>query len=136
MRLFVCLLISMILCACAGTPPAWWNPSGAYGVSMQEKAAPAPVCADDPSFTSLITPAEEEPMEQDIAPMPDDSYEEMHISPMPDAEELPMNGTVKAEVDTAAAEPAPEQEPVRPEIPQVEENLPEDGSLPMPSVLE
>ena len=33
-NLLICLAL-VSLCACAGNPPAWWNPSGAYGVQTE-----------------------------------------------------------------------------------------------------
>lgn len=125
-RTCFCLLSLCFLCACAGNPPAWWNPSGTYG---SQSAAPASV---KPSLPSAVTPEEEEPvpMEQSIEPAME-SYEEMNLSPISDADtrEEPAPQAPAAE----AAEPEKDAAPAAPEV---KEELPADGSLPLPSVLE
>lgn len=128
MKTGFCLLSFCFLCACAGNPPAWWNPSGSYGA---EKAAPATA---RPSLPAVVTAEEEEPvpMEQSIEPAMD-NYEEMNLSPLSEGE---------MQEETQEAPAAPEEQAAAPTPPPpavsagVKETLPEDGSLPAPTVLE
>ncbi len=94
-------LISLYIAACAGNPPAWWNPGNRYG--QTPTSATASSAADQ---AALQKPAV--PQEEDMDPLPDNSYEEEVIAPLPEEE------------DTPAVQPA--DEPV--------------NTLPMPSVLE
>ncbi|MBR2865779.1 MAG: hypothetical protein IKC13_05870 [Elusimicrobiaceae bacterium] len=75
--------VFIFLTACAGTPPAWWNPSGAYGgdqaVSRPQKAAPARVAVPESQ------PVEEEPIEQHFEPAFEE-YEEMRLTPLPETD--------------------------------------------------
>lgn len=131
----------LCLCACAGNPPQWWNPSGAYGTeTAQQNSSSAPA---RPSLSAPVTTEQEEPypIEQTIEPAME-SYEELNLSPLgfeqeageivlpaPDAAPQPdTEGPVQSEEESAADEPVV---PVQPE-----ENLPPDGSLPPPSVLQ
>ncbi len=132
------LLFSLLFfCACAGNPPAWWNPSGAYGA--QRDIQPSQKNAVEPSFSGVVTAEEEEPMEQTFTPA-FDSYEEMRLTPLPETD-----GT--EETSQTQSEPQEEAEELNlgrgktdsasaVSNTKVEENLPEDGSLPPPSVLE
>ena len=131
----------LCLCACAGNPPQWWNPSGAYGTeTAQQNSSSAPA---RPSLSAPVTTEQEEPypIEQTIEPAME-SYEELNLSPLgveqeageivppaPDAApQSDTEGPVQSEEESAADEPVV---PVQPE-----ENLPPDGSLPPPSVLQ
>lgn len=109
MRLFLVLIAALTLGACAGMPPAWWNPSGTAG--KQAGNTPAPSV----SAEGIVKEADVFPAEQDIEPVAD-SYEEENLS----ADEL-------RQMQAAEADPAPEA---------AEEAWPEDGSLPPPSVLD
>lgn len=136
-KLFFVFSLSF-LCACAGNPPQWWNPSGAYGeASIAETSAPSMA---KPSLSVQQTTQEEEepyPMEQSIEPVME-SYEELSLSPLApavDAADFPAQQT-----ETPAAEPQPaapvQQAEPEPAYEPEPENLPQDGSLPPPSVLE
>ena len=131
----------LCLCACAGNPPQWWNPSGAYGTeTAQQNSSSAPA---RPSLSAPVTTEQEEPypIEQTIEPAME-SYEELNLSPLgveqeageivpPAPAAAPQSdteGPVQSEEESAADEPVV---PVQPE-----ENLPPDGSLPPPSVLQ
>ena len=93
MKRFVMILFSVaVTAACAGTPPQWWNPSGAYG---NESASFAPAAGKtQPTARPVYT--EELPVvkEESIATvMPDESYEEMILTPVQDEEtEEPAQG--------------------------------------------
>ena len=132
----ICLAL-VSLCACAGNPPAWWNPSGAYGVQT-ETALPQKTTSRA-TVSAVMTPVEEEPMEQSFE-VADDAYEEMRLAPLPETD-----GT--EETSQTQSEPQEEAEDLNlgrgktnsasaVSNTKVEENLPEDGSLPPPSVLE
>ncbi len=78
--------------ACAGNPPQWWNPSGAYG---NEASAVSHSAGSTPP-SAPPAPVQEMPVvqEENIASfIPDDSYEEMILTPMQDEEtEEPAGG--------------------------------------------
>ncbi len=107
----VCLLLGCVLtAACAGNPPAWWNPGNVYS-SGTASAQPAPA-----QNTAVAAPAPEEmpiPQEESIAPLPDESYEEMILTPLQDEE-----------TENASGESSAQSAPA------------ETGLLPPPSVLE
>lgn len=128
MRVLITLGFAVFLSACAGAPPAWWNPSGAYGDA--ELSAPQPAAVRT-SLSQQVSAEEEEPLplEQSIEPA-QDSYEELNLNPL-SGEETP----VAAPADLAEQTPAPAQEE-NPTAPAETEHLPADGSLPFPTVLE
>ena len=129
------LFMSVIgLVACAGTPPEWWNPSGQYS----KNNPPAKV---QPGTVRPIQPTETEiPVEEDIEAT-FDTYEEEDLAPLSEeseiTEEIADEKTVAVAQPTATLEKSTENTQVsESEKFPVEENLPEDGSLPRPSVLE
>lgn len=80
MKQILCVSVAIFLVACAGNPPAWWNPGNRYGQaettqSTQTSSAPA---------RKVIVPQEES-----IEPLPDSSYEEEAIAPLPEEEDTP-----------------------------------------------
>lgn len=85
-----CFLVSFFMAACAGNPPAWWNPSNSYnGPSQVRGSAPKTVKVAPNNGEQEITPAEE-----NLTPLPDESYEEMILTPLQDEEtEDPANKT-------------------------------------------
>ena len=95
-------LLSLYLVACAGNPPAWWNPGNRYGHT--------PASAAETSAAQQAAPRQPvTPQEENIDPLPDNSYEEEVIAPLPEEE------------DTPTVQPTDE---------------PGVNTLPMPSVLE
>lgn len=135
MKLGFVLWMSVCFCACAGNPPAWWNPSGAY---TQREVSASSLPRPTPSISAAATPEEEEPFASEILLDPsDENVEELRLSPV--------SGEVFSE-ENPAAQPAdsvfPEQKEKSSDavqeasVPRQEERLPEDGSLPSPSVLE
>lgn len=68
-NVFAFILVSLLVSACAGNPPAWWNPGNRYGGSPAQAASQTPA-------TPVV---KEEPID-----MTDESYEEIAITPMPD----------------------------------------------------
>ena len=65
-------LFTCFLTACAGNPPAWWNPNNRYGESQ-------------PKVTVKKAPVVQE---QTIDTFADTSYEEEIIAPLPEEEEV------------------------------------------------
>ena len=133
-------LMLLCLCACAGNPPQWWNPSGAYGAeTAQQNSSSAPA---RPSLSAPVTTEQEEPypIEQTIEPAVE-SYEELNLSPLGVEQEageiVPPAPAAAPQSDTEQALPVEERAADADTVPvQPEENLPPDGSLPPPSVLQ
>lgn len=71
MKYMVALLVVFSLCGCAGNPPAWWNPSGAY---TQGNAS----AQTQPVSTPAAAPAE--PEDQPIDGAGAEDYEEISLS--------------------------------------------------------
>ena len=63
------LLISFILTACAGNPPAWWNPRG-IGITSNAAQGVA------------TQPAKETAPAEENLQLSDESYEEMALTPL------------------------------------------------------
>ena len=69
MRKCILLIISVLfLGACAGNPPAWWNPGNIYSPPKEDKPSQKPL-----------------PPEQAIL-LQDETYEEMVLTPLQDEE--------------------------------------------------
>ena len=69
----------IILTACAGNPPTWWNPSGRYSTPSQTSSTPPAIVA-----TPIPTPEKET-----LLPAVDSDYEEMALSPVIVEEDVP-----------------------------------------------
>ena len=85
-QISVCLL-AFLLAACAGNPPAWWNPNNRYG-SVEQNEAQRTVVPQTPVV-----------MEESLDPLPDRSYEEEVITPLPDEENENDTGSSSAQND-------------------------------------
>ena len=102
-KIIIGLSVSFLLAACAGNPPAWWNPSNAYnGESQVRSSAPK---------TVKVAPKSEEPntppAEENLTPLPDESYEEMILTPLQDEEtEDPANKTPQENQNTMDITPS------------------------------
>lgn len=71
-RLLMMGLVSVFMGACAGNPPAWWNPR-----QMQAQPAAAPAAEQTAADTTeRAVPADEKILLQD------ESYEEMALTPL------------------------------------------------------
>lgn len=127
-----------VLCACAGTPPRWWNPSGNYENTGAAQPSAVPV-----SLPASPAKEEEDPanLEQSFEPAAD-GYEELTLSPYSHdddtaaedfsaPQQAPAPAQQKAQKLEKRDKPSASSGPAK-----VEERLPEDGSLPPPSVLE
>lgn len=104
----ICLL-SMGLAACAGNPPAWWNPGNVYSPTHKE----APSTRTDTAPAEPAVTAQQQPPAEQILTLPDEDFEEMTLTPLQDEEGENDSGE-------ASAQSAPN---------------PED-SLPPPSILD
>jgi len=71
-----CLLVCF-LSACAGNPPAWWNPNNRYGVAENQPA----------QKTKAATKKQVVVREETIDTFTDVSYEEEILAPLPEEEE-------------------------------------------------
>ena len=66
----------LLLTACAGNPPAWWNPR-----TKTAQVQPSSSHPQAPVATELPPPTEEDP-----SLLPEDTYEEMTLTPLQDEE--------------------------------------------------
>ena len=82
-------LIGLWMTACAGNPPAWWNPDNRYG-TLDHPA----VKSSQKTGTVRRQPAV---TEQTMDALPDDSYEEITLTPMPDEDEETQTGVAEPE---------------------------------------
>lgn len=136
MKIYTLIGIVLLLSACAGTPPAWWNPSGTYGT---DAAAARKTQADRAvsSSSSKVTEEDETPAEQDIEPALD-GYEEMNLSPIDEQAEA--QRLLKEDAQAATANTSDQvQVPAGVQAATTQaktEVFPPDNSLPAPSVLE
>ena len=89
------LFAATLTAACAGNPPGWWNPSNAYssdGYTRPAAAYSAPVSVHTPQPDEMPVP-----QEVDMAPVPDESYEEMILTPLQDEETENASGESSAQ---------------------------------------
>lgn len=128
----ICILL-VALAACAGNPPAWWNPSGTY-----DGKTPSATASSSKNITSVTTNriahTDLMPSEEDMEASFDDTFEEFNISP---TDEMRQEQATASQAAESAQQPSATQEDTatKPTAP-VKEHLPADGSLPVPSVLE
>ena len=87
-KYITCTLFLIILTACAGNPPAWWNPSGRYS------NAPQSVPSTPTEVAAHSAPA---PAQETLLPV-DTDYEEMALSPIAAAEESPTSSDLAPSV--------------------------------------
>ncbi len=89
MKKILCVsMLAGLLAACAGNPPAWWNPGNRYGQAQESAPADKPAA---PVRKAV-------PLTEETEPLPDNSYEEEVIAPLPEEEDMPTT--------TPAQEPA------------------------------
>ncbi|MDD6152749.1 MAG: hypothetical protein PUK24_05580 [Elusimicrobia bacterium] len=101
--------VSLLLCACSGMPPAWWNPGNTYSSTSRQTVS------DEKPRERVITPSaiEQMPTEENIA-VQDESFEEMILTPLQDEE-------TENDTGESSAQSVPQQQ---------------GSDLPPPSVLE
>lgn len=84
--------VAFLLCACAGMPPAWWNPGNTYSSTSRQTVS------DEKPRERVITPSaiEQMPTEEKIA-VQDESFEEMILTPLQDEETENETGEASAQ---------------------------------------
>lgn len=133
MRTIYCFCSLLLLTACAGTPPAWWDPAGTYSgqsaaVSNSSSKGQTTAMPAQKAPAGPVTPAEEE-----IEPL-QDTYEEMNLSVSGEVIEPAAKGVSETKTEMKAASVSSEPAQAAKELSDAED-LPTDGSLPAPSVL-
>ena len=93
-KCFSFIFLSSFICACAGNPPAWWNPNNRYGTADGSPAA-------QPAAPKKILVVQEEEID-----LPDMTYEEVTLTPMPDEENENITGASAAQNDENLPQPS------------------------------
>ena len=119
MKCFIAFIFVFSLAACAGNPPQWWDPSGIYQAEAQQTAV-------KPAKKVVAKQADEIPAEEDIGTTLEE-YEELRLTDTGEVQEISHTHT-----DVVSEESKEQADPMY----AVDEKLPEDGSLPEPTVLE
>ena len=83
-KFFPFCLLALFAAACAGNPPAWWNPNNRYGTVDGVQTQPA-------AQKKAVVVEEEE------IDLPDTTYEEVTLTPMPDEENENKTGASSAQ---------------------------------------
>ncbi len=133
MKIYTLTGVILLLGACAGNPPAWWNPSGSYGTSTGSVRQTQPRRTVS-SGSSKVTVEDETPAEQDIDPALD-GYEEMNLSPIDEQAEVQRLAAEDAQTATANTS-GQVQVPAGTAVQSKREVFPPNNFLPAPSVLE
>ena len=120
------------LMACSANVPDWWNPSGKYHNEPFEKAVPQ---AQAPVQKAVPLQKAQEITEEDIAPVGDDSLEEVEFQPLEDnplPQETPAEQPPAQNEFAAPAQAAGEQTALQSPMPApsilLEESAQEDFS--------
>lgn len=116
MKHFYLSLVLVGLCGCAGNPPDWWNPSGAYGSADSVRSnKPAAVSSDTKARATEVEIPAEERIEASV-----EEYEEINLNPL-------------EQTETVAEESSEQADPM---YAPAEEHTADTGALPPPSVLQ
>jgi len=83
-----------LLAACAGNPPAWWNPRNTQ--PGQTTTKPRTAATTGRSGTTLQEPVNMEA--EELIAVPDEGYEEMALTPLQDEEQENESGESSAQV--------------------------------------
>lgn len=90
--------LCFLLGACAGNPPAWWNPGNAYSVDAPSQRPSSGTMSSGQTAAPAAQQREDiVPREEAIAPLPDESYEEMILTPLQDEETENVSGESSAQ---------------------------------------
>ncbi len=93
-RIYYLICIQVFLIACAGNPPAWWNPRNLQ--PGQEATAKQRVSSQAAkSAASEETPSE---LVEESIEVSNDEYEEMQLTPLQDEEQENATGETSAQV--------------------------------------
>lgn len=93
-------LFSVLCAACAGEPPAWWNPRQAYSAPQTQQAV-----SNQPAAKTAPIPLSVQETQEPVSLL-DESYEEMVLTPVQDEE-----GENKTGQASAQSVPGPEELP-------------------------
>ncbi len=91
MKTIYMICAAVLVSACAGNPPAWWNPAGKYDNMSAGKQTAQPA-------TKKVIVIQEEALE----PLPDNSYEEITLTPMPDEDNEDASGLAASQNEDLA----------------------------------
>ena len=83
-KFFSFILLASFVSACAGNPPAWWNPNNRYGTA-------------DGAQPRQTTNVKAVALQEETLELPDSSYEEITLTPMPDEENENKTGASSAQ---------------------------------------
>jgi len=102
--------ILLLLTACAGEPPKWWNPSDKY-TAPKANAVQSP--AQEAVKTVPAVKKDEEIKEEDIMPVGDETLEEVDFQPL---EDNPAAEEEDLQLQQEIAAPQTAQPPLAPSI--------------------
>lgn len=111
----------LLFCACAGMPPAWWNPGNTYSSTSRQEVS------DEKPRGRVITPSavEQMPTEENIS-VQDESFEEMLLTPLQDEETENATGGASAQ---SSPEPGGDETGGTLSVaPQTENNAPQQAA--------
>ncbi len=114
-NLFFLLIVTLLLSACAGNPPAWWNPGNTYSSTGRQTVSEE----KQRVHTQPVSEIPPMPTEEKIN-VQDETYEEMILTPLQDEEVENDSGDTTAQTEDAT----------------INEPHAGDSILPAPSVLE
>ena len=88
------ILVSTFVTACAGNPPAWWNP---------RNVQPGQTSATQNKAANSVRPATSAQVPvnmyaEELISVPDEGYEEMQLTPLQDEEQENTTGESAAQV--------------------------------------
>lgn len=90
----ICLLLSIHLCliACAGNPPAWWNPRNVQpGQSTAKQRAASQTAAVSSTETANMS-------SEELISVSQEEYEEMQLTPLQDEEQENTTGETSSQI--------------------------------------
>ena len=96
--------MSVLVAACAGNPPAWWNPRN---LQPGQTAGATTARATSATGATRAASANREPVHMDreeLIALPDEGYEEMAHTPLQDEEHEDESGESSAQVTQEAEE--------------------------------
>jgi len=76
------MICAFVSGACAGNPPAWWNPGNVYSNTSKSSVSAPTVLTSQPTDEHPL----EEPQEESFS-VQEENYEEMALPPVDDLED-------------------------------------------------
>ena len=95
-KVCVFILTSVFLSACAGNPPAWWNPRNIQPGQTSGQQSQRAVSAAPRGETSSKVPVNMNA--EELISVPDEGYEEMALTPLQDEEQENTTGETSSQV--------------------------------------